>query len=262
MTADVRKQVFDAFSNRSFQGLAGTRMSSRWGPGSHGVSTTSSRCDQFDAVADLDAACPSDSGVQTELSAKAANDITENAGILLCRLGIVGRHDATAAEISETDLRFGQPQNRARPRSLSHTFDAADNQIGAQASDVAAEHRHRPVGTNEQGQNVEPLWAVESFQSCAGPNCRLDELADLTRAPWQSVHQRLSVDAERRVKWQEARERSRGDDPALPIIDLHDTIAHQSRFGQLRRSHALAGHRLHRISPDRCHGHHWLCRIG
>src|SRR6266704_3633583 len=131
MTADVRTQIFDAFSNRSFQGLAGTRTVIAVGSGSHGASTTSSRCDQFDGVADFDAACPSDSGVQTELSAKAANDITENAGILLCRLGIVSRHHATATEISETDLRFGQPQNRARPRSLSHTFDAADNQIGA-----------------------------------------------------------------------------------------------------------------------------------
>ena len=171
------------------------------------------------------------------MSAKAANDITENAGILLCRLGIVGRHHTPATEISETDLRFGQPQNRARPRPLDHPFNAADHQIGAQASDVAAEHRYCPVGTNEQGQNVEPLRSVESLQSRAGSNRRLDELADLTRAPWQSVHQRLSVDAERRVKSQEARERSRGDDPAVPIIDLHDTVAHHSRFGQLRRSH-------------------------
>ena len=41
----------------------------------------SSRCDQLDGVADFDAACPSDGSVQTELAAKAANDITQNAGI-------------------------------------------------------------------------------------------------------------------------------------------------------------------------------------
>src|SRR5213593_1188200 len=98
MTADVRTQVFDAFSNGPFQELAGTRTVIATGSASHEVSTTSSRCDQFDGVADLDAASPSDSGVQTELSAKAANDITENAGILLCCLGIVSRHDATATE--------------------------------------------------------------------------------------------------------------------------------------------------------------------
>ena len=56
---------------------------------------------------------------------------------------------------------------------------------------------------------------------------------------------------------QEARERSRGDDPAVPIVDLHDTIAHQSRFGELRRLQTLACHRLDRITPDRCHRHHW-----
>src|SRR5712691_9766409 len=143
-----------------FNGWRARRLPST-GSRSHGVSTTSSRCDQFDGVADLDAPCPSDSSVQTESSAKAANDITENSRVLLGSLRIVGRHDATATEISETDLRFGQAQNRARPRPLDHTFDAADHQIRPQAPDVTAKHRHRPVGANEQGQNVEPLRAVE-----------------------------------------------------------------------------------------------------
>ena len=80
-------------------------------------SDATSRCDQFDAIADFDTASASDSFVQTQLSAKPANNITENAGILLGRLRIVGRHHATATEISQTDLRFGQPQNRARPRA-------------------------------------------------------------------------------------------------------------------------------------------------
>jgi hypothetical protein len=138
----------------------------------YGVSRTTSRGDQFNGVANLHAAWPSDSSVQTELSAKTANDVTENAGILRRRLGIVGRHDATATEICETDLRFRQPQNRARPRPLGHPFNAADHQIGAQASHVAPEYRHCSVGTNEQRQNVEPLRSVESFHSRPGPNRR------------------------------------------------------------------------------------------
>jgi hypothetical protein len=90
------------------------------------VSSTSSRCDQFDGVADFDATCPIDSSVQTEFAAKAPDDLTQNARILLGRLGIVRRHHATAPEVSETDLRFRQPQNRARPRPLGQTFNAAD----------------------------------------------------------------------------------------------------------------------------------------
>ena len=54
----------------------------------------------------------------------------------------------------------------------------------------------------------------------------LDELAT-SRERHGSPSTRLSVDAERRVNWQEARKRSRGDDPAVPIIDLHHTVAHR-----------------------------------
>jgi hypothetical protein len=160
--------------------------------------------DQVDAMADFDAPSASDSCVQTELSAESANDITENVRILLCRVWIVGCHDTTAAEVSKSELRFRQPQNRTRPLSLGETFNTADHQIRTQASDVAAEGRHRTVGTHEQREDIEPFWGVESLESSARLNGRLNAPADLTRVPWQPVHQRLSVDAERCVKSREA----------------------------------------------------------
>jgi len=140
--------------------------------------------DQFDAVTDFDAASASDGCVQTELSAEPANNIAQNLGILCARVGIVGRHDATAAEVSKTDLRFGQPQNRTRPLSLGGPSNTADHEVRPQAPDVAAEHRYRAVGADEQRQDVETFRAIESLQSCAGPHRRLDQLRDLMRAPW------------------------------------------------------------------------------
>ena len=187
-------------------------------------------------MADFDAPSASDGCVQTELSAESANDITENLRILRSRVWIVGCHDTTAAEVSKSDLRFGQPQNRTRPLSLGETFNTTDHQIRTQAFDVAAERRHRTVGTHEQGEDIEPLWGVRSLESSAGLNRRLNAPADLTRVPGQPVHQRLSIGAERCMKSEQTRERSRGDHPTAPIEDLHDAIAHQSRAGQLRRS--------------------------
>ena len=50
-------------------------------------------------MADFDAACPSDSGVQTELSAKAANDITENSRVLLGGLTVEPKRNTRLIQI-------------------------------------------------------------------------------------------------------------------------------------------------------------------
>jgi hypothetical protein len=151
--------------------------------------------DQVDAMADFDAPGASDGCVQTEVSAESANDIAENPRILLGRVWIVSCHDATPAEIRKRDLRFGQPQDRTRPLSLRETFNAADHQIRTQASDVVAERRHRTVGTHEQWEDIEPFWGIESLESGARLNRRLNPPADLTRVPGQPVHPRLSIEA-------------------------------------------------------------------
>ena len=67
----------------------------------------------------------------------------------------------------------------------------------------------------------------------------------------------LSVRTERRMKSQQARELPRGNHPVASIVDLHDPIARQSRLGHFRQTQALAGHRFHRITPDRCDSHSW-----
>jgi hypothetical protein len=99
-----------------------TRLSSRRGPRVTESAQRAHLAISSNGVAAFDVACASYGSVQTELSAKAANDITENSRVLLRGLRIVSRHYAPATEISETDLPFGQPQNRARPRPLSHTW--------------------------------------------------------------------------------------------------------------------------------------------
>ena len=99
------------------QNRPGAALAQRLGRHGHMLMRRRSGCDQFDRVADFDAAGPGDSCVQTELPAEPAYDITQNFRIFLGRVRIIGRHDTAAAKVSETDLRFGQPQNRARPRA-------------------------------------------------------------------------------------------------------------------------------------------------
>src|SRR4029078_5332110 len=87
-------------------------------------------------------------------------------------------------------------------------------------------------------------------------------LANLARAPRESIHQGLSVDAERCVMAKELRKDSRGDDPIVPIVHLYHAIAPEPRYRQLRRVQTLACHRLDRITPDHRHRHvtHALAR--
>ena len=74
--------------------------------------------------------------------------------ILFGRVRIVGRHNASSAEIGEY---FGvrQSQCRARPPTLRSSVDASDENVRAQPSNIATEHRHRPIGANKQRQDVE-----------------------------------------------------------------------------------------------------------
>ena len=212
-------------------------------------------CNQVGAVTDFDETGANDGRVQTQFPAEPPNDLTQNVRILRCRVRIVRRHHAAASKVGKSDLRVGQPKNRTRPLSLGETSDAPDDQIRTQASDVVAERRHRAIGANKQRQDIETLSTVESLQARSRPDRRLDALLHLTRTPWQSIDQRFSVDAESGVKLKQAGERSSGDHPPAPIVDLHDTIAEEACVRQLRGSNTLPRHGLHGITPNRSNRH-------
>src|SRR4029453_7272664 len=113
-----------------------------------------SRRNELDAIADFDVASASDGRVQAELPAEPANDVAQNRMILRPPVRIKRCQDATTAEVIEVDLRIREPQSRTGPPSLGHTRDPADHQVGTQAPEVAAERRHRAVGTDQQRQDV------------------------------------------------------------------------------------------------------------
>jgi hypothetical protein len=193
--------------------------------------------------------------VETQPPAKPANDVAKHLAILLAGVWIVGGHDTTPTEVGQTDLRVRQSDGRSRPITLRGTGDALDEEVRAQPPDIAAEHRDHSVGADEQRQDIETLRAIEPLQPRTRPDCCFDALSHVRRIPGQSVHERLTVGAEHRAQPQQSRERSRRDDTAASIVDLHDTIAHQSGASELGPTQALAGHRFHWISPDRRDSH-------
>jgi hypothetical protein len=126
--------------------------------------------EQFDGISFLQTARTYDVCVETQSSAKPTDDVAEHAGILFAGVRVVGRHDATPAEVNECDVRARQSQCRARPRALGSLVDSSDEDVRAQPSDIATEHRHGAVRAHEQRQDVEPLRPVKSLQ----PRARCD----------------------------------------------------------------------------------------
>src|SRR5262245_40517378 len=76
------------------------------------------RTEQLDLVADAQEAAAEHAGVEREQAVEAAHDVLQDLDVLLLGVGIVGRHDAAAAEVGETDQHLARTEPPPLPAPL------------------------------------------------------------------------------------------------------------------------------------------------
>src|SRR5919106_2921959 len=197
-----------------------------------------------------DQASSNDSRVECELASKPFHDPSQDTTILLERVRIECSHDTASAQTVELDDHIAHMQAATGPRSLRKALDTGDNKIGAQPPAVVAKGRDRPIGRDEQGQDVESIGTLVAHQPRTRADDPLDVRQNVGRCPRTTIHQRLPRNVQTCPVPEQARMGSRGHDPTLNILDVDDAVtldAERSDNGPLER---LASHRLHRVTPE------------
>jgi hypothetical protein len=200
-------------------------------------------------ISSPDQASSDDPRVECELASKPFHDLSQDTTILLKRVRIECSHDTATAQTVELDDYITHTQPATGPRSLRKALDTGDDEIGAQSPVVVAKGRDRPIGRDEQGQDVESMGTVVAHQPSTRADNPLDVRQNFGRCPGTIIHQRLAPNVQTCLVPEQARMGSRGHDPTLNILDVEDAVtldAERSDNGLLER---LASHRLHRVTP-------------
>jgi len=138
----------------------------------------------------------------------------------------------------------------ARPVSLLEPLDAADDEIGPQATAVVAKCADSSVRGHQQWQDVKAGggFVPDKTRACADDSLDVGEHAGL--GPDAIVHARFAGGIERPLVTQQLGMRAgSGHTPAL-IFDVDDAVPGEAKGTHLHVVQPLACHRLHRIPPD------------
>jgi len=121
--------------------------------------------------------------VEGHPSAELADDTLKYGAILLQGVGVEGGHDATTAQFRRMDDDAADPQTSTWPFTLSQALNAADDDIGPQASAVETHMVYRAIGGHQQRQYVKTLRTVVVNQLRVRPRGLFHESQSLRRIP-------------------------------------------------------------------------------
>ena len=125
---------------------------------------------------------------------------------------------------SSADHHVADPQPPALPFALGEALDAAEHDVRPQPAAVAAERPDRPVGGDEQREDVEALGRVEARELRVGAGHVLHDGGDLGGAGRPVLDERLAVGGERGVQAEQLRPRARRDE-AVRAADDDEPVA-------------------------------------
>jgi hypothetical protein len=111
--------------------------------------------------------------VEREFAVEAPVDAASDFLVLDQRVGIVCGHDATQAQILDSDEHLAYAQAAAWPLTLSQSFDATDHNIGPQAAMVVTKGGDGSVGGHQQRQHIEALNAIIAYQLRTRSGCSM-----------------------------------------------------------------------------------------
>ncbi len=187
-----------------------------------------------------------DRAIERQLAAGLLDDLSENAEILLERIGIEGGHDAAHAKLRDIDDHLAGTKGRARPGTLRLPRNAANNDIWAQTTKVHAEPADRSIGGHEQRQDIEPSGVLagvhEAHGFTGGPASEGERFRGV---PWISVDHGYPLCGDGSLESKQAGMRARGDDSVTGVRDDHDVAVSvnpglmQRGFGDPFAAHAF-----------------------
>jgi hypothetical protein len=159
-------------------------------------------------------------------------------------------HDAAPAQVFEPDYHLADSQATARPVSLLEPLDAADDQIGPQATAVVTKSPDSSVRGHQQWQDVKAGGGFVSDKTRVCANDSLDVREHAGLGPDAIVHARFAGGIERPLVTQQLGMRAGRDHTPAPIFDVDDAVPGEAKRTHLHVVQPLACHRLHRIPPD------------
>ncbi len=110
------------------------------------------------------------------------------------RVGIDRRHDTSRAQRVQPNDRISPMCSSASSHSRSaKPVDTADDDVRAQAADVASERGNSTVGRDEQRQNVESVESLARLEPGVGAGGIPDERERVRAIPWMTVDQGAAV---------------------------------------------------------------------
>jgi hypothetical protein len=115
---------------------------------------------------------------------------------------------------------------------------------------VHAELLEGPVRADQERQHVEPLRAVVPDEVGMRTRRHPDRFRDRRILPGFVIDQNFAVRRQAPPEPEQAGMSPRGDDPAAGSGNQQHSIADDPAVGDLRSLDPLAGHGLHRVSPQ------------
>src|SRR6266851_4882557 len=111
-------------------------------------------CHQLDPISATDQSASNDGSIERQLTPKPLDDARQHATVVRQRVRIERGHDAAPAQVLEPDHYLADSQTTTRPVSLLEPMDAADDEIGPQATAVVAKCADSSVRGYQQRQDV------------------------------------------------------------------------------------------------------------
>jgi hypothetical protein len=117
--------------------------------------------DEPHGIAEANRTRADDRGVEGEPVVKAPDDIAQDSGIDLQRAGVDRGHVTALAKGVDADVPLG-----ARPVALAQPLGAADQDVGAQPPDIAAERAPAPSVASSNGRMSKRSRPCHAWTSC------------------------------------------------------------------------------------------------
>ena len=145
-------------------------------------------------------------------------------------------------------------QRRGGPVALGAGRDAADEDVGPQAANVAAEALDLAVGGHEEVQDVEALGSFVALEARIGTGALADRGRGLRRVPAVTVDERCPIGSRCRGDRQQPVAAAAGQRLVL-AANVHESIAGHAVRRELGLVERLGPQRLDGVAPEACDVH-------